>query len=86
MFRHSHHEESSIVNLFVVFSSVLNLFVVFSCSHPVESSVVFPVSIGPGRSVSSTTGAILEMCILCQESQEIRHHERAMVLAGFIQR
>ena len=45
----------------------------------------FPVVLGSNRSPSSTTGVIKQTCILCQEEQEVKHNERAMVLSALVQ-
>jgi len=44
-----------------------------------------PVALGTRRTVSSQTCAP-QMCILCQEEQELTHTGRSLVLCSYIQR
>uniref|UniRef100_A0AAV2L6C4 E3 ubiquitin-protein ligase n=1 Tax=Knipowitschia caucasica TaxID=637954 RepID=A0AAV2L6C4_KNICA len=49
-----------------------------------EDSVGAPVCVGPAR--AGLVSASPVTCILCQEEQEVRSHNRVMVLAAFVQR
>jgi len=44
-----------------------------------------PVALGARRTASSLTSAP-QMCILCQEEQELTHTGRSLVLCAYIQR
>ena len=46
-----------------------------------------PIVIGSKQTTLSNSACLeRKTCILCQEEQDISHQEKAMVLAGFIQK
>ena len=47
---------------------------------------MFPRAIGLKKSTPSNMTLSKQVCILCQEEQEIAHTGRAMVLAAFVQK
>ena len=47
---------------------------------------MFPRAIGLKKSTPSNMILSKQVCILCQEEQEIAHTGRAMVLAAFVQK
>lgn len=46
----------------------------------------FPRAIGLNKSMASNMTVSKQVCILCQEEQDITHTGRAIVLAAFIQK
>lgn len=72
-----------IINDLVITS--VKVWVWFCSSVSADDGSCPPVALGAKRSAPVAT-TDRQMCILCQEEQDILHNDRAMVLSAFVQK